>query len=369
YAMPDGNGGYDYVYQYRDHLGNIRLSYTDGNGNGSIDPNTEIVEESNYYPFGLTHKGYNNVTSSYGNSVAQKWKFGGKEYEDGLNESIATYDFGARNYDPALGRWMNLDPLAEQMRRHSPYNYAFDNPVFFIDPDGMAPINFDDPIYDNRGNLIGDDGKTDGKIHVVYNNSQARDIKRETDGGNKEIDLTGKDVVTLNGGEATVNGVVTSVDAQGQDTGRDPSGSDAGLHEEGGHTERDSEGNVSIVAWEPGPKKSETGNGSINLFNGIDRSDYPSSDELADYWHVHTSKTQEVEQADGSVRTYRGSMTPSGSPGSAGGDIGTAQDVENSGYSATAIQVGTSSGTKVNFYNSNGVITRMRYRDFKKLKN
>ncbi len=143
FSQPEGyvsveNGNYEYVYEYKNHLGNTRLSYTDANNDGNITTN-EIVKESNYYPFGLAHQGYNGNVSPLGNSVAKKYMFGGKELDQSLG--LETYDFGARNYDPALGRWMNIDPLAEDMRRHSPYNYAFNNPIIFTDPDGMSPFD------------------------------------------------------------------------------------------------------------------------------------------------------------------------------------------------------------------------------------
>uniref|UniRef100_UPI00261CBFE2 RHS repeat domain-containing protein n=2 Tax=uncultured Aquimarina sp. TaxID=575652 RepID=UPI00261CBFE2 len=146
YIEPSGTGEYDYVYQYKDHLDNIRLSYSDKDKDGHIDilinnadvdgdgdNAREILQEKNYYPFGLQHKGYNELVIS-----EHKYGFGGKEEQDELG--LGWIDVTARNYDPALGRWMNLDPLAEMMRKHSPYNYAFDNPLVFVDPDGMAPF-------------------------------------------------------------------------------------------------------------------------------------------------------------------------------------------------------------------------------------
>ncbi|MCF2875875.1 RHS repeat-associated core domain-containing protein, partial [Tenacibaculum sp. Cn5-1] len=123
-----------YVYQYKDHLGNVRLSYTDSNNDGIITPSTEIIEESNYYPFGLKHKGYSGNVSSLGNSVAQKFGYNGKELNEELG--IQWHDFGARNYDATLGRWMNLDAKAELYFNSTPYSYVRNSPVMRIDPNG-----------------------------------------------------------------------------------------------------------------------------------------------------------------------------------------------------------------------------------------
>ena len=144
FSQPEGyvaynTGIYNYIYQYKDHLGNNRLSYQDKDSNGSVN-STEIVQENNYYAFGLTQKGYNGAI----NGVDNKYKYNGKELQDELGLNF--YDYGARNYDPALGRWMNIDPLAEKSRRFNPYTYALNNPVYFIDPDGMMaepPVGFD----------------------------------------------------------------------------------------------------------------------------------------------------------------------------------------------------------------------------------
>ena len=115
--------GANYIRQYNitDHLGNTRAVV---NQSGTIEQSTD------YYPYGLTFN-YNNLNKN-------RYLYNGKELQ---NQSLAgeffgMYDYGARFYDPVIGRWMGVDPLAQKYSNISSYTYVANNPVYFIDPDG-----------------------------------------------------------------------------------------------------------------------------------------------------------------------------------------------------------------------------------------
>ncbi|WP_339695985.1 DUF6443 domain-containing protein [uncultured Marixanthomonas sp.] len=151
-----GGGGptivtYKYVYNYTDHLGNIRVRYTK-------DPQTNelaILEENHYYPFGLEHKGYNSdqkkisflpetstialtpVNPFLGSSY--KYGFQGQERQDELN--LGWESFKYRNYNPAIGRFMNIDPLAEDYSYQSPYNFAENKVIANFELEGLEAVS------------------------------------------------------------------------------------------------------------------------------------------------------------------------------------------------------------------------------------
>jgi RHS repeat-associated protein len=117
-----------YYYYLKDHQGNNRVVLSSGG---------TVQEVNHYYPFGGVFASSSNV---------QPYKYNGKELD--TKKSLNWYDYGARHYDAALGRWFAVDPLTEKYYSTSAYGYCLNNPVKYIDPDGK------DAVISINGNTI-----------------------------------------------------------------------------------------------------------------------------------------------------------------------------------------------------------------------
>ena len=170
-----------YHYYLKDHQGNNRVV---------INQSGTVEETNHYYPFG-------GVFASAGN--AQPYKYNGKEYDG--KKGLNWYDYGARMYDAALGRFMTVDPLAEKYYPMSPYGYCLNNPIKFIDADGRLPR-----IYIERkgfGHAFVTVGNGDNTIVYTYgrygelgkDKSSARNTSPTGEG--VLIKLTGRDAISF----------------------------------------------------------------------------------------------------------------------------------------------------------------------------
>jgi len=123
------------------HLGNVLVTISDrrkavcNNEDSTLGYNAVVLTATDYYAFGSVMVGREYVADTTDN---YRFGFNGKEKTDEIYGDGNGVDFGARIYDPRLGRWMSVDPLAGKFPDASPYNFANNNPLYFIDPNGKS---------------------------------------------------------------------------------------------------------------------------------------------------------------------------------------------------------------------------------------
>jgi len=145
--------GYMYIYLSNEHDKLVDVFFDDLT---IVHKKSPIVQTEDYYPFGLT---FNQQTRE--GTHPQNYLYNGKELQTDLD--LNWTDYGARMYDASIGRWYVVDPLADLYYTESPYQYTLNNPIKYIDPDGLGSINITE-LFDNAPDGISSyDGNGDCK--------------------------------------------------------------------------------------------------------------------------------------------------------------------------------------------------------------
>jgi RHS repeat-associated protein len=147
------------LFELSNHLGNVlatvtdkRIAFPDARNSGIDHYEADVVNANDYYPFGMLMPGRRFVAQ---NSNAYRYGFNGKENDNDVKGEGNQQDYGMRVYDPRLGKFLSVDPIAKQYPELTPYQFASNRPIDGIDLDGLefAPTIDEIKAYDQKAML------------------------------------------------------------------------------------------------------------------------------------------------------------------------------------------------------------------------